>query len=34
MSTAGKHHTIGCRVVLSTLPVDILVSDNLARMET
>jgi hypothetical protein len=34
MYTAGKHRPVGCCVVLSTLALDILVSDNLARMET
>jgi methionyl-tRNA synthetase len=34
MYTAGKHCLVGCCVALITLAVDILVSDNLARMET
>lgn len=34
MYTAGKHYPVSCCVVLRTFAVDILVSDNLARMET
>jgi hypothetical protein len=34
MYTAGEHYPVGCCVALSTVAVDILVSDNLAKVET